>query len=365
MLEQSLEVLKRIEEYNKKAYIVGGFVRDYILGIQSYDVDICTEATPIELKEIFSDALLPSEKYGSVILYYKKIRYEITTFRVDNEYINNRVPINTEYTSDLLTDLKRRDFTINTICIDSNGNIIDLLNAKEDVKNKIIKSVGDPNKKIEEDALRILRAIRFSTILDFNIDKDLEEAIINNKKLVNNLSFFRKKEELFKIFSSKNASKGIELLKKYNLSKELNINLDNNIAVTKDIMGIWAQLDPSDRYQFTKTEKYSIDTLKSLINSKNITREDIYKYGEYLCLVAAEILNISKEQISNINDELQIHSIKDIDITSLELFNLIKDKSKIKGILSDIEKQILNNNVNNSNKEIKEYLLNKYINDIM
>lgn len=365
MLEQSLEVLKKIEDYNKKAYIVGGFVRDYILGIQSYDIDICTDATPIKLKEIFSDALLPSEKYGSVTLYYKNIRYEITTFRIDSEYINNRTPVSVEYTLDLLTDLKRRDFTMNTICIDSNGNIIDLLNAKEDVKSKIIKSVGDANKKIKEDALRILRAIRFATILDFTIDKDLEDAIINNKDLVSNLSFFRKKEELFKIFSSKNASKGIDLLKKYNLSKELNINLDNNIVVTKDIMGIWAQIDPSEGYQFTKTEKASIETLKSLISNKNITREDIYKHGEYLCLVAAEILNISKEEISNINDELQIHSIKDINITFLELINIIKDTKKIKSILSDLEKQILNNNISNSNKEIKEYLLNKYINDIM
>ncbi len=365
MLEQSLEVLEKIVKYGKQAYIVGGFVRDYVLGIPSYDVDICTDATPRELKEIFSEALLPSEKYGSVTVFYKKTRYEITTFRIDSEYINNRVPITVEYTTDLLTDLKRRDFTMNTMCIDNKGKIIDLLNAMDDVKSKVIKSVGDPNHIIQEDALRILRAIRFATILGFSIDNDLDQAIVSNKSLVGNLSFFRKKEELFKIFSSKNASKGIELLKKYNLSKELSINLDKDIVVTKDIMGIWVQLEPSNSYQFTKAEKYALNTLQYLINKKDIIKKDIYNYGEYICLVAAEILGINLEKIININDELQIHNINDIDISSSEILNLIKDTSKIKGIMSDLENKILNNDLINNKKEITDYLLKKYINDIM
>ncbi|HOZ53978.1 MAG TPA: hypothetical protein PKY25_01420 [Bacilli bacterium] len=365
MLEQSLEVLKKIEEHGKKAYIVGGFVRDYILNIKSYDVDICTDAMPREVKEIFNDALLPSEKYGSATVFYKKIRYEITTFRIDREYINNRVPSDVEYTTDLLTDLKRRDFTMNTLCIDSSGNVIDLLNAMDDVKNKIIRSVGDPNHIIQEDALRILRAIRFATILEFNINDDLDQAIINNKTLVANLSFFRKKDELFKIFSSKNAKRGIELLKKYDLSNELSINLDKNIVVTKDIMGIWVQLEPSDGYQFTKTEKHALNTLKYLINKENITKEDVYTHGEYLCLVAAEILNINSENVVIMNDELQIHNIADINISSLEVLNLVKDKSKVKGIMLDLEKKILNNELINNKKDITEYLLKKYINDIM
>lgn len=361
MLEESLKILKEIEEYNKKAYIVGGFVRDYILGIQSYDVDICTSATPRELKTIFKDAILPKEKYGSVTIYRKKIRYEITTFRIDSEYINNRTPVNVEYTNDLLVDLQRRDFTINAICMDSNGKIIDLLDSIKDVKAKIIKTIGDSNKKISDDALRILRAIRFSTVLNFSIDKELDFAIIKNKNLISNLSYYRKKEELYKIFSSKNIEKGIELLKKYNIFDELDITC-SNIVFTKDIMGIWAQLNPSYRYQFSKNEKHELEALKYIIKKGNIDSNDIYIYGEYICLVAAEILGIDSEQIKQLEENMQIHNIKDIVISIPEIIKLlnIKDNSNIKIILKDLENKLVNNILKNDKESIINYLLKKY-----
>ena len=184
MYNTALELLNKFNEANFKAYIVGGFPRDLYINKKSTDVDICTNATPKEIKEIFKDSKINNEQYGSVSLIYNTVRFEITTFRKEKKYENNRYPVKIKYIDNLIDDLLRRDFTINTLCIDSEGNYIDLLNAKQDIDNKIIKCVGDANKKIKEDILRSLRAIRFATILNFKLDDKLKKAIKKNKKLI-------------------------------------------------------------------------------------------------------------------------------------------------------------------------------------
>ncbi len=197
MLEKALELLKIFEEHGYEAYLVGGFVRDFLLNRKSNDVDICTNATPMDIKEIFKDVKLPFEGYGSVHLTYKKVNFEITTYRMDLEYKNGRSPSKIMYTDSLFIDLKRRDFTINTLCMDSKQNIIDLLGSMVDLKHKVIKTVGNADLKLKEDSLRILRAIRFATELKFNISEDLKKSIDNNKQLLSNLSFFRKNPQIF------------------------------------------------------------------------------------------------------------------------------------------------------------------------
>ena len=118
MFETSLKVLKKFENKGFMAYIVGGYVRDRILGIKTLDVDIATNATPQEIMSIFKDTVLPNEEYGAVTLYIKNYRFEITTFRKEIRYLNNRKPVEIEYIDNLLDDLMRRDFRMNTLCID-------------------------------------------------------------------------------------------------------------------------------------------------------------------------------------------------------------------------------------------------------
>ena len=237
MLDTSIEILKTIENNGYKAYIVGGFVRDYILGIKSIDVDICTNATPKELIKIF-DAAIPNMEYGSVTLTYKKINFEITTFRRERKYINHRKPSEIEYIDDLKEDLLRRDITINTLCMNSNKEIIDLLDGMKDIKNKVIRVVGIEEERLDEDTLRILRIIRFATKLNFKIDFKTSNAIRKKGHLLKEISYTRKKEELEKIFSSKNVKYGIHLIKKYNLDKYLELNNIKKLKKVEDIHGI-------------------------------------------------------------------------------------------------------------------------------
>ncbi len=360
MLQKALEVLKIIEDNGYEAYLVGGYVRDYILGIESKDFDIATSATPKELQEIFKDVKVPFEKYGAVRLIYKKIYFEITTFRMDLEYLGNRKPSKIMYTDSLIIDLKRRDFTVNTLCMDKNGKIIDCLGTMGDVKNHVIKCVGDPYKKLSEDALRMLRAIRFATVLDFDISYDVKNAIIKNKNLLKEVSYFRKKQELNKIFASDNLEKGITILKELGLTEVLGLKIDKRIIKTSDPLGIWLQVNPCDKYQFTKNERHNLEAIKSILRDKKIEDKELYYHGTYICFIAAQILGIDEVKVYDRYDNLPIKSPKDIKITKKEIIDLLKlkDLSKIKVIFKDVEDKILSGDINNKKKDIIKYLLN-------
>ena len=282
MYNSSIKLLQMIEKAGYRAYIVGGYARDLYLDRKCADVDICTNATPKDLKEIFKDSMLPKEQYGSVAVIYNDIHFEITTFRKDIKYENNRLPVKIKYINDLKEDLKRRDFTINTLCIDSSGNMIDLLNAKDSLDSKIIKTVGNAKNKISEDALRILRAIRFATILNFKLDEELKKNIKRYGSLLKKLSYYRKKEELDKIFSSTNVKYGIDLILELGLEEYLEIPNLKNIVITSSSIGIWAQLDCLNKYSFTNNEKDLIIKINEIRKLKSFDNFVLYKNGLYL-----------------------------------------------------------------------------------
>ena len=361
MFETSLKVLEKIESHGYKAYIVGGFVRDYILGIESTDVDISTNATPKELLEIFNESALPNEEYGAVTLFYKNNRYEITTFRREIVYINNRKPVEIEYIDDLVEDLKRRDFRMNTLCIDKLGNVLDYFDGKKDIENKVINTVGNSNYKFSQDSLRILRAIRFATSLNFSLSDEVKDAIIENKHLLKTLSYSRKKQEVDKIFLSNNARYGVDLLIELGLDQELEIyNLDK-IILCNDIISIWASLDLSDKYkqEFSSSEKEIIKDVKEVLKI-GISNYSLYKYGLYANQIASNILGVDKSKIVGIYESLPIKSRKDILISSKEIEELlnIKPGPFFKEIYEKITIEIINNKLKNDNEKIKEYILN-------
>lgn len=361
MLKKSLELLKSIENEGYEAYIVGGYVRDFYMKKNSSDVDICTNARPRDLMKIFKDAVLPKEKYGAVTINHKNVRYEITTFRKELRYENRR-PVEIEYTTELFEDLHRRDFTINSMCMDSNNNIIDLFDGKKDIDKKIVRSLGDARKKFEEDPLRMLRAIRFATVLNFKLDKEVIDAIKINAHLLKNISYARKKEELNKIFASNNVKYGIKLLNYFNLGESLELSNLNKIKYTTDILGIWSMLDATDKYPFTKIEKDVIDSVIKIVKNKTIGKYEIYKYGLYKTSIAAEILGINKKVIVRLQKNLPIKSKDEINISAEEIIKLVNKKPGVwlKKVYDDIEVKIINSKLKNEKDKIIEYILKKY-----
>lgn len=354
-------ILKKIEAEGYEAYIVGGFVRDHILGIPTRDVDICTTALPMNLKQIF-DIKADSNGYGGFNLKLKQYNVDITTYRKETRY-DNRRPVEVTYVTNLFEDINRRDFTINALCMDKNDNIIDSLGSMKDLKDKIVRVIGDPDTKFTEDPLRMLRAIRFASILDFDIEESTYKSIERNYKLVSTLSNERIKEELTKILSNTNYKKGLKLLKDLKIDEVINLKYDS-IVYTPDILGMWAQLDCS-RIDFTKTEKENISKLKSLIKFNKIDNYELFNYGLYLCIVAGEILGISKQVISKKFKYLPIKSMKDIDITGSEIIKLLNiEPSKIvSDILVDVKVQILTGKLKNKKNDIKNHIVRKWKNE--
>ena len=359
-MTEAINLLKELEQKGFKAYIVGGFVRDYLLNKESSDIDICTSATPKELKEIF-DVNLKNMQYGSVTIIRNKVRLEITTMRKDIGYIGNRIPKKVKYIDSLFDDLKRRDFIVNTLCMNSSGEVIDLLDAKCDIENKLIKMVGNPRYRLKEDALRILRALRFATILNFNLDNSLKKYIKKYGYLLKKLSYFRKKEELDKIFLSQNKEKGINLIKELKLERYLEIDL-SNITLTPSLIGIWIQCDKKEIYNYSNNEKELIKNAKELLNKDIFENYNLYKYGLYVTSIVGEIKKIEKKEIVLKYNELPIKSKKDICISPNEICNLLNKKPDnfLKIIMSDLEIHILNGSLSNNIDDIKGYIVKKY-----
>lgn len=203
------KIIDRLREKGFDAYTVGGCVRDNLLGKNPDDWDICTSALPDKVKEIFDGCLVLETglKHGTVTVRFNHQSYEITTYRIDGEYVDNRRPKNVQFVKSLKEDLARRDFTINAMAYNSFEGLIDYNNGCNDLRDKIIRCVGNPDKRFDEDALRILRALRFSSVLDFNIEKETSLSIHRNKELLNNIAKERINVELCKLLCGKGVRK--------------------------------------------------------------------------------------------------------------------------------------------------------------
>ena len=201
-----------------EAYIVGGSVRDAVIGKAfPKDYDITTNALPEEIIKIFYKTIPTGIKHGTITVMVNGDGYEVTTYRIDGEYLDNRRPSMVTFVSKLEDDLARRDFTINALAYNEEDGLIDYFGGIRDLDNKIIRAVGEPNKRFKEDALRMLRAIRFAASLDFDIEEKTMLAIKNNYNLISNVSNERIRDELCKMLVSNNTTKALKLLEETKL----------------------------------------------------------------------------------------------------------------------------------------------------
>ena len=203
-------------------YLVGGAVRDFLLKSKIHDLDFATDAKTDDIKRMFRHTIDTGIKHGTVTILFRKKGYEVTTFRIDGKYNDNRHPESVEFVSSLEEDLKRRDFTINALAASvPDGKIIDLVGGKKDLKKKIIRAIGKAEERFSEDALRMMRACRFSSQLDFTIEEKTLEAIKNNSHSIIHVSAERIKEELWRLINGQNPIKGLEAMRVTGLMDEI------------------------------------------------------------------------------------------------------------------------------------------------
>ena len=348
-------VLNELYTHGFEAYLVGGYVRDSLLGIKSFDVDICTSALPKDIHAIFN---INSNNYGGANIMLDNYNIDITTFREEGKY-HDRHPEEIKYITDLEKDLQRRDFTINAIVMDKNGKIIDLVGGVCDLNNRIIKMIGKPVIRIQEDPLRILRAIRLATTLDFTIDEELEKAMQENFQLVGTLSKVRIRSELDKILSSPNYKKGLDIMKSMGIDKVIGLTYQD-INYTNDLMGMYMQVKVLD-IPFTNNEKSNIIRITEVVNKGVINYETLFNYGLYVNTVAGMILNISPKKINQMYKKMPIKDRSDIAIDGNEIMDIlnIKPGKVIKDIYNELITLILSGRLKNKKGDIKKYLLKR------
>lgn len=352
MYENAIEVLNLLSIHGFDAYIVGGYPRDKYLGKESIDIDICTSATPSDISSLFFDVDMSYSSYGAVRLAYRGYSYEITTFRRDKAMLNGNRSYSIEYVDSLEEDLLRRDFVMNTLCINKNGEYVDLLGAILDIDQKIIRTVKNSSISFREDPLRMLRAIRFSTTLSFSLSEEICSALSSTKEFLLQLSLYRCKKELDLIFSSKDCMMGISYLQKFAIDKVLLLELDN-VTYCSNYLGIWAQCTSSLKYPFTKKEKDIIDKIRSILF---ITPSFLilYKYGIDICKIVDEIHG--NQMYYELNQRIPIHNRDDIEIDKEFLLSNVPHHF-ISSMYEKIEYEILCGKLINEEDEIEHYIL--------
>lgn len=376
--ETGKEVIKTIKSQGKEAYFVGGFVRDLYLNRESLDIDITTSATPDEVMSYFDDVKNTGKKYGTVTVFMGDFKYEVTTFRQDGTYLNNRKPEEVTYTLSLKEDLKRRDFTMNAIVIDDNEEVTDYFNGVEDIKNGVIRSIGDPNKRFTEDALRMLRAFRFVAQLGFSIEEQTLEALTNQKHLIKNISIERVMVELNKLFLGPYKQKAIKYLVETSFHEELygmKVGLEYLQNVTIDYLPLEAFMvcfefsEIDDIWRFSNRE---MKLMIKVLNLSEVTREGkwnkyiLFSNGIDICLLTNKLSVLlgyqdQSVEINAIWDSLIVKDVCDLKFKGqdiLELTNLRK-RSVIALVIDDLLYNVIMEIMPNDYETLKEFALKR------
>ncbi|WP_264738388.1 CCA tRNA nucleotidyltransferase [Cytobacillus firmus] len=388
---KAVPVLEDIEAAGYEAYFVGGSVRDHILGKEIADVDIATSAAPEEVKTIFSRTLDVGIEHGTVVVLYNGIPYEITTFRTEAEYLDFRRPSEVQFIRSLEEDLKRRDFTMNAIAMDKEGRLIDPFNGRGAIEEKRICTVGQPAERFTEDALRMMRAVRFFSQLAFEIEKKTYDALASLAHLLENIAVERKLAEFEKLLAGTSRMKALKVIGETGLSKylpnmsgfqkELMQAEDYNAAeLTVDEM--WAflacifDLGESQAEAFLKSWKLPIKKIKKILAINRWIRHRAKNKWDAYSLYQAGAVSLNAERVRNVimhedssrgtdtlmsqYNSLPIKERSDLQLTGDNLMDWFGKPPGpwIKAELEKTEKAVLRGELNNSNESIREWLIN-------
>ncbi len=376
-----------------EAFLVGGSVRDLAMGNEPNDYDVTTNAKPDQIISVFSGKNKIIEtgiKHGTVTVMFDDNPLEITTYRIDGQYINNRKPENVSFSDDIKQDLSRRDFTVNALIYNDSTGLIDYCGGIDDINNRIIRCIGDPTKRFNEDALRILRALRFSAKLDFDIDNETAEAIISQAHLLKKISAERIFAELSGMFSF-SGNRLFDILTKYRQVISTVLNIQNYSCEYETVCRKTSLLDRTVTLRFSyflarvsSTREKLIDILKKLKVSKSFEKQtlgvfDIYNYsnkivdlktakkaaslfGVDLCKDVSTLLKqtqdnmVFEEYVDSIITKNLCVSLKQLDITGndiLNTFNNINPQDTGK-VLNALLQLVIDDKIDNKNDLLLE-----------
>ncbi|WP_281196419.1 CCA tRNA nucleotidyltransferase [Lactobacillus acetotolerans] len=319
----ALPVLERLENGGFEAYFVGGAVRDLLLNRHIHDIDIATSAYPEEVKELFQKTIDTGIKHGTVTVLYGDSSYEITTFRTESGYQDYRRPDHVTFVQNLDADLKRRDFTINALAMNLRGEIIDLFDGLNDLKNRLIKAVGNPEQRFHEDALRMMRAVRFMSQLKFKLEDKTKQAVKDHHQLLKKISVERIRDEFVKMGIGPHSRQAFQTFLDTNLSEDV-----PDFAGKSDLLAVYPKLkfNPTEEMSFwsviiillkiqdTQINKFMRDwknsnamteavekivTLFDLFSERIPTDYELFKAGKTVLLNTIDVAHILGQPIDS------------------------------------------------------------------
>ncbi len=372
----SLKVINIINKNNGEAYLVGGCVRDMVLKEKPHDEDLTTSLTPDQVTNIFEKEgykVIPTGlQHGTVTVMIDGEGYEITTFRKDSTYSDGRHPDSVEFSTDVNDDCSRRDFTFNAMYYDGKE-IIDTYNGQKDIEDKVIRTVGNPDERFNEDALRMLRAIRFSSKLNFTIAPEVTKSIKKNKSLINKISKERISSELTKTLQGPNRIYAIKELQKTGLLTEIIPEVDNKDLKNK--LNLMERCPSDHQIQFAILfDGTDSDSLCRRLKLSNEDRETIVNLSKNIkkpSCSAEEFIysnqDLSDEEFNKLqviwNDNMlkdtlkRPHRIKDLSVNGDDLIALGYKGKEVGKQLNKLLKVSIFEHTNNKNKLLKS--LNK------
>ncbi|MCE5038077.1 CCA tRNA nucleotidyltransferase [Staphylococcus auricularis] len=390
LFEQAKPVLETIKQHGHDAYFVGGAVRDYLMEREIHDVDITTSATPDEIEAIFPKTVPIGKEHGTINVVMEDGQYEVTTFRAEGDYDDHRRPNEVYFVRDLYEDVKRRDFTMNAIAMDSDYQLHDYFHGQRDIEQCVIKTVGPATERFEEDALRILRGLRFQAQLGFSIAPETYEAMTQLIDQLAYLSVERIVVELQKLIAGKHVAESYQYMLTLNafhympFFEHFNMDaltVDRPVAFNDFIALLFVQQSPLaalSELKISNKDKQYINRLAEVINQlpeiskKSTLRRFVYDYGKDLILHALSLsdvmeknnivtpspLIINTQSIGETSAQLPISKRQDLAVTGKDLLDHTERKGGpwVKDALYQLENAVINNQVHNSKDLLLEWM---------
>ena len=376
-------VMKILEANGFSSFAVGGCVRDSVMGKTADDFDITTDAETDDMLRIFSSfkTIGTGIKHGTVCVMVEKEKVEVTTYRIDGKYSDSRHPDSVTFSKNLSDDLSRRDFTINALACSLGGEIIDLFGGKDDIKNKIIRTIGKPSDRFNEDALRILRAMRFSSCLNFTIENETKKSINENCFLLKNIAKERITSEITKMIAGDNIKYVLdnftEVFKEIFPKIQISDGLKEKISASpKDIhTRIFLLFSESDNFsecllnlKLSKKDNGIILNLSKMKEPKNKTdiKFLLNEFAEESTKKYIDLLSDSslKEAFRQITENNECFSLKQLPINGEDLKNLGFRGKEISRSLGLILSEVIRGNLNNDRDDILSYSENLHTHNL-
>ena len=382
-------IIDRLFANGKEAFIVGGCVRDMIRGVAPNDYDITTSAFPEEMQTIFSDmkTVEIGIRHGTVAVLVDGELYEVTTYRIDGEYTDSRHPDTVTFSRNLSDDLSRRDFTMNAIAYNDELGFVDLFFGKEDIENKIIRCVGDPMKRFTEDALRIIRALRFSATLGFEIEENTERAIFECAHLLKNVSRERIFAEWKKLVSGKCA---YSVINKYRdvIAPLLSLDKSKLFLIDKALfdkagenareLSLYAGLEsPSEKYREAMCElrsdskriklgSFALSALSISTSTEIDIKKLLSKHSEEEVSLLAELkISLSledsslRERLASVLSSGDAYTLKQLKITGRDISDLGFKGALVGEVLDEVLSLVIEGSLLNEREALLSYVKGK------